>query len=68
MSEEAEGRVWLTPGVAGIGTTSFLSDVGNEESTSLLPSLLASMLGAPASTLGLIEGTFTTTNWKTRGR
>ena len=35
---------------------SFLSDVGHEIPTALLPSLLTSTLGAPASVLGLIEG------------
>jgi MFS family permease len=47
---------WLTPGVAGIGTASFLADVGHEIPTALLPSLLTSTLGAPAAALGLIEG------------
>jgi MFS family permease len=47
---------WLGPGVAGIGTASFLSDVGHEVPTALLPSLLTATLGAPASALGLIEG------------
>jgi hypothetical protein len=54
-SAEPGGR-WLTPGVAGIGTASFLADVGHEVPTALLPSLLTSTLGAPAATLGLIEG------------
>ena len=35
---------------------SFLSDVGHEVPTSLLPSFLTSTLRAPASALGLIEG------------
>ena len=52
-SEEAG---WLTPGVRGIGTASLLADVGHEIPTSLLPSLLTSTLGAPAATLGIIEG------------
>lgn len=47
---------WMTPGVAGIGTASFLADVGHEIPTALLPSLLTSTLGAPASALGVIEG------------
>jgi MFS family permease len=47
---------WLTPGVAGIGAASLLSDLGHEIPTSLLPSLLTSTLGAPAAALGLIEG------------
>jgi MFS family permease len=47
---------WLGPGVAGIGTASFLADVGHEIPTALLPSLMTSTLGAPASALGVIEG------------
>ena len=47
---------WLGPGVAGIGTASFLADVGHEIPTALLPNLLTVTLGAPASALGLIEG------------
>jgi MFS family permease len=47
---------WLTPGVRGIGSASLLADVGHEVPTALLPSLLTSTLGAPASALGLIEG------------
>jgi hypothetical protein len=47
---------WFTPGVGGIGTASLLADVGHELPTSLLPSLLTSTLGAPASALGAIEG------------
>jgi MFS family permease len=47
---------WLRPGVAGIGAASLLSDLGHEVPTALLPSLLTSTLGAPASALGLVEG------------
>jgi MFS family permease len=47
---------WFSPGVAGIGGASLLADVGHEVPTALLPSLLTSSLGAPASALGLIEG------------
>src|SRR4051794_15336722 len=46
---------WLTPGVRGIGTASLLADLGHEVPTALLPALLTSTLGAPASALGLIE-------------
>ena len=49
-------QTWLTPGVRGIGAASLLSDLGHEIPTALLPSLLTSTLGAPASALGLIEG------------
>jgi hypothetical protein len=38
---------WLGPGVAGIGTASFLADVGHEIPTALLPNLLTATLGAP---------------------
>ena len=47
---------WLTPGVAGIGVASFFSDVSQEIPSSLLPRLLTSTIGAPASALGIIEG------------
>ena len=47
---------WLTPGVKGIGAASLLADIGHEIPTALLPSLLTSTLGAPASALGAIEG------------
>jgi MFS family permease len=53
---DAEDRTWLTPGVRGIGTASFLADVGHEVPTALLPSFLTATLGAPAAALGLIEG------------
>ncbi|MBA2307733.1 MAG: MFS transporter [Pseudonocardiales bacterium] len=49
-------RSWLTPGVGGIGTASFLADVGHEVPTSLMASFVTATLGAPASALGLIEG------------
>lgn len=47
---------WLTPGVRWIGSASLLADVGHEIPTALLPALVTSTLGAPASALGLIEG------------
>src|SRR5262245_1985087 len=47
---------WLSRGLAGIGTASLLADAGHEIPTSLLPSLLTSTLGAPASALAIIEG------------
>ena len=47
---------WLTPGVKGIGTASFLADAGHEVPTALLPSLLTSTLGATPAALGIIEG------------
>lgn len=54
---EIEGSdEWFTLGVRGVGLASLLSDAGHEIPTALLPSLLTSTLGAPASALGLIEG------------
>ncbi|MHA6628725.1 MFS transporter [Pseudonocardia sichuanensis] len=47
---------WLTLGVGGIGTASFLADVGHEVPTSLMASFVTATLGAPAAALGLIEG------------
>lgn len=55
-ASRTQNERWLTPGVGGIGTACLLADVGHEIPTSLLPSLLTSTLGAPAVTLGLIEG------------
>jgi len=52
----ATSEPWLTPGVRGIGTASFLADLGHEIPTALLPSFLTVTLGAPATALGLIEG------------
>jgi MFS family permease len=49
-------RPWLTRGVGGIGTASFLADVGHEVPTSLMAGFVTSTLGAPAAALGLIEG------------
>ena len=51
-----ETTTWFSRGVAGIGSASLLADVGHEVPTALLPSLLTTTLGAPASALGLIEG------------
>jgi MFS family permease len=56
VTEPVEHDRWLSPGVGGIGAASLLADVGHEIPTALLPSLLTSTLGAPASALGLIEG------------
>jgi len=56
VQESRDKQTWLTPGVRGIGLASFLSDVGHEVPTSLLPRFLTSTLGAPAAALGLIEG------------
>jgi len=48
-------RRWLTRSVAGIGLASFLSDLGHETATAILPMFLASVGAAPAA-LGIIEG------------
>lgn len=55
-SDAESAGPWLTPGVRGIGAASLLADLGHEIPTALLPSLLTTTLGAPASALGLIEG------------
>jgi MFS family permease len=46
---------WLNRNVMGMGITSFLSDASHEMATSVLPGFL-SVIGAPPSALGLIEG------------
>jgi hypothetical protein len=56
LAGEDGGGGWFGRAVGGIGAASFLSDVGHEVPTALLPSFLTSVLGAPASALGLIEG------------
>lgn len=48
--------VWLTPGVKGIGLAGFLSDLGHEIVTSLLPRFVTSTLAGSAAALGTIEG------------
>ncbi len=53
--EAGDGR-WLTPGVAGVGASSFFSDAGHEITTAVLPSFLSGTLHAGAGALGLIEG------------
>jgi len=51
----ASSTKWLNRAVIGMGITSFLSDAGHEMATTLLPAFLT-LIGAPASALGLIEG------------
>ena len=53
--EGPPGRTWLNRNVVGMSLTSFLSDLGHETATSILPSFLK-LLGAPPLGLGLIEG------------
>lgn len=47
---------WLTPGVKGIGLASFLSDLGHEVVTSLLPRFVTTTLAGSAAALGVVEG------------
>src|SRR5207253_1814811 len=51
---------WFLPGVRAIGAASFLSDLGHEVPTALLPSFLANTLdlgtARAAAALGVIEG------------
>jgi MFS family permease len=46
----------LTPGVVRLGLVSFFADVSSEMLYPLTPIFLTSVLGAPASVVGLIEG------------
>jgi MFS family permease len=55
-ADQEARRPWLTRGVTGIGSASFLADVGPKIPPPLLPSLLTSTLGAPAAALGAVEG------------
>jgi len=55
MNEQTAGHSWLNRNVMGMGITSFLSDASHEMATSVLPGFL-SVIGAPPSALGLIEG------------
>lgn len=54
--KDTQRKKWLTPGIGSIGLASFFSDSGHEIVTSVLPSFVTSVLHAPASALGLIEG------------
>lgn len=56
VSEDSNGRGWLTPGIGAVGATSFFSDTGHEITTSILPTFLTGTLGASASALGIIDG------------
>jgi len=55
VPEEIRVEPWLNRNVVGMGITSFLSDASHEMATSVLPGFL-SVIGAPPSALGLIEG------------
>ncbi len=47
---------WLSPGVGGVGVSSFFSDSGHELATSLLPTFFTSVLHGTAAGLGIVEG------------
>ncbi len=49
------GKKWLTPGILGLGLTSFFADMSYEMATAVLPMFLAT-LGGGAVMLGAIEG------------
>jgi hypothetical protein len=55
-ASSADRRPWLAPGVGGIGSASFLADVGYQVPTALMASFVTATLGASAATLGLVEG------------
>src|SRR4051794_23588444 len=51
----------LPPTIIRLGWVSFLTDVSSEMIVPLLPAFLATVLGAPATALGWIEGVAETT-------
>lgn len=55
MTSAGEGGRWLNKAVWGMAWTSFLSDLGHEAMSALLPSFLAA-LGLPPAALGAVEG------------
>lgn len=54
-SNETDTARWLNRNVLGLGVNRFLSDLGHEAGTAILPLFLAA-IGAPPYALGLIEG------------
>jgi MFS family permease len=52
---QASGANWLNRTVWGMAATSFLSDLGHEAQSTLLPGFMAA-LGLPPAALGLVEG------------
>ncbi|GAP20184.1 MFS transporter [Leptolinea tardivitalis] len=52
---EESPKTWLNRNVIGMALASFFSDAGHEAATSILPLFLIS-IGAPAASLGFIEG------------
>jgi MFS family permease len=55
-SEPVKSNSWLNRNTIGMSLTSFLNDACHEMATTILPGFL-STIGAPPSTLGIIEGT-----------
>jgi Major Facilitator Superfamily len=55
-ASSADRRPWLAPGVGGIGSASFLADVGYQVPTALMASFVTATLGTSAAALGLVEG------------
>jgi MFS family permease len=51
-----KSKSWLNRNILGMGLTSLFSDMNHEMASAVLPIFLASVLGAPAFSLGLIEG------------
>jgi MFS family permease len=47
---------WLNRNIIGMGIADFFSDTSHEMATAIVPIFLATTLGAPAFSLGLIEG------------
>ncbi|HKO92413.1 MAG TPA: MFS transporter [Polyangiaceae bacterium] len=55
LSPRAADPPWLTRMIWGVTGTSFLSDLGHEAQSTLLPTFMAA-LGLPPAALGIVEG------------
>lgn len=55
LVEESASPAWLNRTVWGMAATSFLSDLGHEAQSTLLPSFMSG-LGLPPAALGAVEG------------
>lgn len=55
IDKKNENKKWLNRNVLGMGLASFFSDASHEMATTILPGFL-SVIGAPPTALGLIEG------------
>jgi MFS family permease len=55
MTEKVKIK-WLNKNILGMGLASLFSDMNHEMASAVLPVFLASVLGAPAFALGVIEG------------